>query len=284
MTHFRSSGMRVVGTTRRPGNVSESTLFLDLSDSVEEWSCPWPVTVAVVCASVTKLDECRRDPERSALVNVCNTSVLIRELVAKNAFVVFLSSSNVFDGSVPYRSPDDPLSPITEYGRQKAEVEQQIRSFGDSVSIVRMSKVLGPEFPLFAVWKQALRKGEAIPPFEDMTLAPIPLRCVISVLSLVCDLRLTGVLQVAGSRDVSYAEAALVGAKALGADPGLVQPVKASESNRFKEPWQKHTTLNVDRLRAKLGIEVPDVEWTIETAFTDPQIRVGLHSKSQVQT
>ena len=272
MAHLQRTGERVVGTTRRREAVDESRLYLDLSKDVEGWQCPWPVAVAVVCAGVTKLDTCRRNPVVTARVNVLGVSALVKNLVARGAFVIYLSSNQVFDGSVPYRPPDHPVSPVTEYGRQKAEAERQISQWGDSVAIVRFTKVLGPTIPLFSEWSEALRKGEIIQPFSDMYMAPVPLSCAVSVLRFVADLRLPGILQVSGNRDVSYAEAAHLGARILGVDTSLVQPVEASQSGRYTGLVPANTTLNIERLKSVLGIEPPDVQLTVEMAFVKPQV------------
>ena len=267
MAHLQRAGERVVGTTRRREGVDESHLYLDLSEDVKGWQCPWPIAVAVVCAGVTKIEACRRDPVATARVNVQGVSALVKNLVARGAFVIYLSSNQVFDGSVPYRLPDNPVSPVTEYGRQKAEAERRISPWGDSVAIVRFTKILGPKSPLFFAWAESLKNGESIQPFSDMFMAPMPLACAVSVLRLVADRRLPGILQVSGEGDVSYAEAAHLGARLLNADPSLVQPVEASKSGRFIELLPTHTTLNTARLKSTLGIVPPDVRWTIEMAF-----------------
>ena len=276
MAHLQRAGERVVGTTKRPEAVDESHLYLDLSEDMEGWQCPWPIAVAVVCAGVTKLGTCRRDPAATAQVNVQGVSALVKNLVARDAFVIYLSSNQVFDGSVPHRLPDDPISPVTEYGRQKAEAERRISQWGDSVAIVRFTKVLGPTVPRFSAWLEALRNGETIQAFSDMYIAPVPLSCAVSVLRLVGDRRLSGILQVSGGSDISYAEAAHLGARMLGVNPSLVQPVEASRSGRYTEPVPANTTLNIDRLRSALGIVPPDVKWTVETAFVKPQALGGL--------
>ena len=271
MAYLQQSGERVIGTTRRHEIVDEAHLYLDLAEDVGEWQCPKPVAVAIVCAGITKLEACYQDPGTANRVNIQGTTALVKNLVTKGGFVIYLSTNQVFDGAKPHRLPDDPVSPVTEYGRQKAEAERQISQWGGSVAIVRFTKILEPEPHLFIEWAESLKHGKIIHPFSDMFMAPIPLACAVSVLRLVADRRLPGTLQVSGEGDVSYAEAALLGTRLLKADPNLVQPVKASESGRFTEPLPTHTTLNIDRLKSTLGITPPDIRWTIETAFMHSQ-------------
>jgi len=274
--HLQRTNVPVIETTRRREAVSEANLYLDLSQDVEDWQCPWPIDVAVVCAGITKLHSCKSNPVETARVNVQGVCTLVKNLVAQNTFVIYLSSNQVFDGSAPYRMPDDPISPMTEYGRQKAETDRQISQWGDSISIVRFTKVLGPKDALFSQWTEALRKGEAIRPFSDMFMAPVPLSCAVSVLKLIMDIRLPGITQVSGGQDISYEKAARYGAKKLQVDSSLIQPISAFQYGNF-DFIPNHTTLNFDRLKCVLGIEPPDVHWTIEMAFLKPAVLNGFN-------
>ena len=57
---------------------------------------------------------------------------------------IFLSSDYVFDGTAPIGCVDDaPLCPTTEYGRQKAEVEQALAASGKPHLVCRLSKTYG---------------------------------------------------------------------------------------------------------------------------------------------
>jgi dTDP-4-dehydrorhamnose reductase len=257
----------VLGTTRRREAVDSSTVYLDLSERGAKREWPQPVSVAILCAGVTSLEECKREPAATARVNVDAIPALAEELVAAGIVVVYLSTNQVFDGTEAYRSPNDPTSPVTEYGRQKAEAERKIGRLGASVSIVRLTKVLYPATPLLSQWRDALEAGEAIQPFSDMYMAPVPLDHVVTVLRTIGERRLPGLLQVSGDRDVSYAEAALMGARALGADESLVRPVRTLDTNVLSEQPPRHTTLNTDRLESTLGLAPPDVLKTIEMAF-----------------
>ncbi len=267
LDHLSLSGINAIGTTRRKASIGRSQIYLDLSENTKSFQYPESIDTAVICAGVTKIEECRRNSKLSYVINVKNTLELIKKLVTRGAFVIYLSSNQVFDGSIPYRMPEDPVSPVTEYGRQKAEVERKISQWGDSISIVRFTKVLGPKDPLFSQWSEALRNGESIRPFSDMFMAPVPLSCAVSVLKIIMDLRLSGITQVSGKQDIPYLEAACLGARLLGFDVGLVKPITLLESESYMEPIPANTTLNIDCLKHILGIVPPDVRWTIKWAF-----------------
>jgi dTDP-4-dehydrorhamnose reductase len=272
---LRKAEVYAAATTRRRENVREDCIYLDLVEKAGGWEWPWPIQVAIICAGITKAQACKDDPNSTAITNVHGISTLIGSLVAAGAFVVFLSTNQVFDGARPCQLPGAPFAPITEYGRQKAQVEEQMAQYGNSVAIVRFSKILGPQPALIPAWVDNLRSGKPIHPFSDMTMAPIPLSCAVSVLLFAAQFRLGGIIQVSGQEDIPYSDAACIGATALGIDAQLVQPVTAAELGTYTEPVPAFTSLNVDRLREEFGLVPPDVLWTIEAAFANPQLLEG---------
>jgi dTDP-4-dehydrorhamnose reductase len=275
MRQLRRAGEAVTGTTRRLGEADETRLFLDLASDIEQWEGPSSVDVAIVCAGVTSVQACQKHPATSAKVNVEGISHLIERLVAQGAFVIYLSTNQVFDGAASHQLAHATRSPKTEYGRQKAEAERRIAQAGDSIAIVRFTKIFGPRNPLISGWIQDLQEGKEIHPFADMPLSPIPLACATTVLRAIAHLRLSGIFQVSGEIDVSYADAARLGAELLGFDGSQVRPVTAAKSQRYTDFLPAHTTLDLERLRSDLGIVPPPVRWTIQSAFAGPEALAG---------
>lgn len=250
------------------GALQDNQLFLDLATEPSQWVIPDGVRTAYLCAGMTKLDNCRKNPEISWRVNVTGTLALVRALIARGIFVVFLSSCKVFDGTIPNIPADSPHNPLTEYGKQKAAVERVLLETPDRAAVVRLTKVFGPD-SLFEAWTRQLLAGIPIRPFADMNVSPIPLKTVISVLRLVGERQLGGIWQISDSAEVSYSDAALWGAKVLRADPALIRPWSIAEAGLDLEvnaPYAS-TTMNAERLREELGLEPPSVRWTIETLF-----------------
>ncbi|MCH7745982.1 MAG: sugar nucleotide-binding protein [Chloroflexi bacterium] len=270
---IRNAGQSAIGTTRRPEQADESCLYLDLTEDAANWPSPSPKTV-VVCAGITRVGACKRDPAGSRRVNVDGLMGLMRKLLDNGASVIYLSSDHVFEGSKPYYREDDPVSPVTEYGKQKAEVEHLLGEWPDSVTIVRFTKILGPQDSLFSGWVDALGKGEPIHPFKDMRMAPVPLSSVVSTLKLLIDQRLRGTYHVSGEQEISYDEAARLCARVIGSDENLVEPILSAQAG-YPELVRAHTTLSMEKLKRGLGVTPPDVLWTLETAFTNPQALAG---------
>jgi len=159
------------------------------------------------------------------------------------------------------------VCPRTEYGRQKVLVEQELRTFGQAAAVVRFTKILSPETPLIRGWIDALRAGREIRPFSDMVMAPVTHEFAVEVLKRIAEDHLSGVFQVSGLQDVSYAEVARYLAHRLGASPALVAPVPAAARGIAAEAVPAHTTLDVTRLRCALGMEPPEMWRVIDTTF-----------------
>jgi len=258
---------RVLGTTRRGSPVRSDRLFLDLGQNSESWQLPSRVSVAVICAGVTKIKDCGRDPAATSRINVESVIRLTNKLATGDTFIIYLSTNQVFDGSIPNRLADTAPSPQTEYGRQKTEVERHLETFAGRVSIVRLTKVLGTNESLLKGWLDALRKGEVIHPFKDMVMSPVPLSFVVTTLGKIIETRLTGIVQVSGEIDVTYADVAYHLATRIGASSELVQPISYAAAGVQSESAPPYTTLDTGRLRAELGLNPPGVWTTIDSAI-----------------
>lgn len=256
LAKLSASGFAATGTTRRVPAAS-ATIHLDLGATPASWMIPAGIQIAFLCAGVTKIDDCRKNPSSSARINVDALGTLAEKLAAQGAFVVFLSTSQVFSGTERLPSAETPLSPATVYGRQKAAAEARILRLGKRAAVVRITKVSETLAPLFSRWEEALRRGEEIHPFSDMSAAPVPLSLVLEALIRVGEGRLSGVTQVSADRDLSYADMAELVAQRIKADAALVRPVRARDSGLDLEAVPAHTALDTSRLRG-LGLEAPD--------------------------
>lgn len=269
-TRLEAQGRHVIGTTRRRDRVDDSTLFLDMAGDIEAWPVPQGVTATVLCAGISSVGECADNPSETAAINVAATVMLARRMVYTGSPVFFLSSGHVFDGETPLAPEDTRLSPITEYGRQKADAEYRLSALGIAFAIVRLSNVLTPGNALIHGWTNSLRAGDSITPFSDMTMAPVSVSFASKALAAIIDQPAGRTWQISGEKDVLYADIATVGARVLGASPDLVRPIKAAEAG-YSERIRRHTSMDTSRLRNDLGLTPPDVDQTIEMAFADPK-------------
>jgi dTDP-4-dehydrorhamnose reductase len=264
-------GHPVAATTRQANRASPDRPLLDLAAPLEAWEPPAGTRSACIFAAMARLAACAADPAGTARINVTQTLALLERLLARGIHVLFLSTNQVFDGSIPHTPANAPASPISEYGRQKARVEAALHEhiqLGAPAAILRLSKVVSRGMPLIGDWMMALCTGREIRAFHDMTLAPVPTEMVSSAVGVLMQDRASGVYQLTGPRDISYADVGRFLAGHLDADPSLVAEISALEAGLPEGATPRHTTLDSSLLRDRYGLQVPDVWQVIEEAMT----------------
>lgn len=91
-------------------------------------------------ASMTRGDECARNPKLAYSINVEGTRNIVSVCKKYSITLLFVSTNEVFDGKnrFPYKEGDKP-NPITVIGQTKLEAEQIIRENLNKYYIVRTS-------------------------------------------------------------------------------------------------------------------------------------------------
>src|SRR5882757_563608 len=194
---IRSRGGEAVSTTRRP-TASRDEVLLDFRKPVEDFAIPEGIRSACIFVAVARMAACEADPVGSTQINVKQTVALADMLLAKRIYTLFLSTNQVFDGDSPHVRPDAPVSPVSEYGRQKAHAERLLQtrmSNGAPVGILRLAKVVSPGMSLLTTWKHELSAGRPIHAFSDMTMAPTPVNVVAESITRMMEDRLSLIAQ-----------------------------------------------------------------------------------------
>jgi dTDP-4-dehydrorhamnose reductase len=265
MRQLRRRGVPVMATTRRAERVGTDMALLDLSQPLDNWEPPADISAACIFAAVSRLAACASDPEGSARINVEQTLALVGRLLARGIYVLFLSTNQVFDGSVAHVAPETRTSPVSEYGRQKARTEKALREYisvGAPVAILRLAKVVSPDMPLVHGWLERLSTGKPIRAFYDVTMAPSPTALVSLAIAHLLRDQVPGVFQLTGPRDVSYIDIGAYVAERIGAPRTLVERVSALDAGQPAGSTPRHTTLDSTALCELYGLGVPDI-WTV---------------------
>lgn len=266
-------GLPAIGSTRRTPSKSHSQLLIDLTAPPSQWRLPQHVGVAYLCAGIASLEQCRQHPHASAAINCTATITLANALADRGASVIYLSSNQVFDGRVAHRQVSATTCPITEYGRQKARTEEAILQLGKQGMVVRLTKVMGSGNALLESWREDLKAGNAIHPFEDMRMSPVSVDYVVDALtrlgrlskaSATATASSDSLVQISATRDVTYAQAALHVAKKLGVDKALIQPISARTANIDITATPSHTTMDTTVLTKLTGLLPPDPYETLD--------------------
>jgi dTDP-4-dehydrorhamnose reductase len=129
---MRVAGGAAVGLTR-----SE----LDVTDRDAVRAALGPDDVVINCAAWTDVDGAEEHPEEALRVNRDGA----RNVAESVGAVIYVSTDYVFDGikGTPYVE-SDPVHPISEYGRSKAEGEGATLEANSRSHVVRTSWLFGP--------------------------------------------------------------------------------------------------------------------------------------------
>jgi len=141
--------------------------------------------------------------QQDAGVNTDGSENVARAASATEARLVHLSTDVVFDGrkGAPYVE-EDPLSPVTDYGRAKAEAEERVAGAHPAALLVRTSLLYGGERPS----KHELAAcNPALTFFTNEIRSPVQVTDLARALLELAALDVAGPLHVAGSDAVSRA-------------------------------------------------------------------------------
>ncbi len=263
------SGASVWGTTQRSSSANQPSIFyLNLLDSPSTWQFPdVNFDVVYLCAGICRMALCEEDPVGTCKVNIDGMVALARRLSDAGAFIVFLSTNQVFSGQSSFVAEDAVYQPLNEYGRQKSVVEILIRQHCPQSAIVRLTKVVEPNMQMIKNWIDRLKQHQSIEAFHDMVLAPVALRQVVEVLISLGDKQLAGCYQISGAEDVSYLDVANFLAQSLECPSSLVQPVSAIEKGIKKTFLPLFTTLSCSSTIAMCGQKPPHFSDVVHECF-----------------
>jgi dTDP-4-dehydrorhamnose reductase len=181
------------------------------------------------------------------------------------ARLVHLSTDVVFDGEKP--GPyveDDPVNPITAYGRAKARAEAAVLALCPSAVAVRTSLLYGGDEPgpQERLVQRALHTGDDPPPgtvrfFTDEIRCPVQVGDLATAVLELAGSSVSGVLHVAGAEAVNRHELAWLLATAMGLDARGLQAATSAEASG--EPRPRNCALDTSLARSLLTTKVRGV-------------------------
>ena len=145
----------------------------------------------------------RQDGPGAYEINVDGSKNVARAAAAVGARLLHLSTDVVFDGrkGAPY-DEDDPVSPVTDYGRAKAEAERRVAGAHPDALLVRTSLLYGGAAPS----KHELAAGDpGFTFFTNEIRSPVQVGDLAAALLELADADVSGLLHVGGAEPVSRA-------------------------------------------------------------------------------
>ncbi len=245
-------GHDVVTTTRRARATAHGSVFLDLAGTLPDLP---QVDVAVICAAMARLEECRREPELARQVNVAAPLELGRSLTRAGARVILLSTAAVFDGNQAHIEESATPLPRSAYGLLKAEAEARLLDLGPLASALRLTKVLKPNAGLLSQWIAQLGDGKTVRALSDRRLCPLTVAHAVHAIAAVIENGEGGIYHASGAADLSYADAARFLARRVGVTGDCVEAVRAVDENEAE--LMPFTSLATGRLSRLSGFVPP---------------------------
>jgi dTDP-4-dehydrorhamnose reductase len=254
---LRADGHLVVGTHHRvPGPGTVPLAVIDQA-AMAELVASSEADAIFFAAAYTHVDGCEADPATAYAVNRDAPAAAARLAARRRAAFVFYSTEYVFDGvSGPY-AEDDPVRPLSVYGRSKLEGEQGVLDAHPDAVVVRTTVVYGLDAQEKNFVYQLVKRGRAREPMkvpQDQRSSPTYVEDLAAASRTLVDKRLRGVYHVAGSEVIDRYELALEGCRVFGLDSGFLQPVTtASLKQQAARPL--NAGLRIDRAAA-LGVRL----------------------------
>jgi dTDP-4-dehydrorhamnose reductase len=181
-----------------------------------------------ICSANPNVAYCEQQKEAAYAVNVEGTLELIRQAGCTGLQVIFFSTDYVFEGREGPHDDDTPPRPTTEYGRQKVAVENALPSLAENYLILRLSKIFATQKgdrTMLDEIASALAAGQVVRAARDQVFCPTYVGDLVQAVHGIQARGLKGVMNVAHPRKWSRADVAIAMAKALPANPALVEVI-----------------------------------------------------------
>ena len=216
--------------------------------------------ILINLAAMTNVDACELNPKLAGEINVAGLQHICDSFKGK---IIHLSTDYVFDGtSGPYKE-DDPLNPISIYGKTKLASEHILLE-KDIKNLVIRGNVLYDYSPhtsaSFLNWVVSSLKGnQEIKVVEDQFNNPTWTRSMSDIIELSIENDLEGIIHWGDSEHISRFEFAKLIAKKFSLNESLIKPVLTSELNQpARRPLQ--SGLSTEKLVNMLDIIPPSID------------------------
>ena len=216
--------------------------------------------ILINLASMTNVDACELNPKLAGEINVAGLQHICDSFKGK---IIHLSTDYVFDGtSGPYKE-DDPLNPISIYGKTKLASEHILLEKNIKNLVIR-GNVLYDYSPhtsaSFLNWVvSSLKNNQEIKVVEDQYNNPTWTRSMSDIIELSIENDLEGIVHWGDSVHISRYEFAKLIAKKFSLNDSLIKPVLTSELNQpARRPLQ--SGLSTEKLVNMLDIIPPSID------------------------
>jgi dTDP-4-dehydrorhamnose reductase len=252
---LRARGHEPVGTyTRHP---VDGAFPLDLTDQAAvEHAVAFVKPGWIFCpAGLSHVDYCEDHPEEALALNRDGPLHAARMGQRLGAGFVFYSTDYVFDGTAGPYGEEDPVRPLSVYGRSKREGEEALLGVVPRSIVVRTSVVYGPERQEKNFVYQLLRSARGdrrLRPAADQQASPTYNRDLAAASVELAERELGGLWHLAGPEALDRLAFARLICQAFDLDAAWLVPVRTADLGQ-KAPRPLQGGLRVDRARTLLA-------------------------------
>ena len=227
---------RVTGTAFRRAAPGLERLDLSQPEAIPRALDRLGPDVIIHTAAERRPDVSERDPDGTRRLNVGATAAIARWTAARHAFMIYISSDYVFDGTRPPYRPGDPTRPLNAYGQSKLDGEHAVLDTGCASAILRVPLLYGQvetlgesSVTVLAENMLAASSGTPLPMEHWATRYPTHTADVAEVLRQITARRLkhpdfSGIFHWSANEPITKYGIALAFAPLLGFDPARLIP------------------------------------------------------------
>jgi dTDP-4-dehydrorhamnose reductase len=196
-------------------------------------------------AALTDVDKCEAEQDLACRINAGGTKLLAEAAKNAGAFLIYVSTDYVFDGSRGMYREDDATRPVNHYGYTKLLGEKYVDCVARTCVIYGSRPASGKIN--FALWiLEKLGKGEEIRIVTDQYISPTLNTNLAGMLLEAGERRLDGIYHLAGATRISRYDFACQLAEVFGLDKSLIIPSKMADMS-WKALRPKDSSLDTSK-------------------------------------
>jgi dTDP-4-dehydrorhamnose reductase len=216
------------------------------------------------CVALSDIDNCERDPQKANWLNAELPKVLAEECSSTGTQLVHISTDAVFAGIDSFSSETSQPNPKSVYGLTKYKGETAVIEENPNSLVCRVNFVgwnlRGKS--LFNFFYSSIRDGKKVKGFHDIYFTPMYARDTVKIISKLSSAKQAGLFHIVGNERISKFEFGQQVARAMEADPNLVEKSSFLDSSIAKT---RTADLSLSNVKIKdLGMQIPTILSGIE--------------------
>lgn len=225
--HFSKLPVKLAKTSRRKDFISQDTLFFDGGLDQLATLKSFSPDIVVWALGVSGYSQCKEDIEASYFTNITILDQFIDNFPNLSNFI-FLSSTAVFDKCSGYYYAESSTLATSEYGKQKQKAESIILQKVKSHCILRLGKVITPDWSLIEDWITAIKNKKEIHAFSNLFFSPVLIGSIDQFIEKIYTDQDPHIYHCTNSKAISYVELAEKVVSETSGDLSLIKPKKCN--------------------------------------------------------